>query len=312
MDLLPDARQEALAARARTLVAETSGPELWAAWATNGWFDGSAESTITDHALRFRELGRALVPGPYLATVLAARMAAAAADADVETLDDIHGGRAVVAFATAPHRNGPTRVFDRPGSTYILILGLTGAVLVDADALPAGHQVECLDPAVEVETVVAHEERVILTAATGTPYLEAAVLVAALASGIAEAALEASTEFAKVREQFGKPIGTFQAVKHRCADMAILAEAAWCQTAYAALCADARRPDAGFQAHTAKVVAADAAIRNAGANIQNHGAVGCTVENDAHLFVKRAWVLEQLGGTSREHLAALLDCPPPE
>lgn len=317
MDLLPDERQDELAAQARDLVAEAPVSDLWARWTANGWFDGGGESSLTDHALRFRELGRELVPGPYLATVLAARMVEAADD--IETRDDIQAGRVVVALAepagavaSGRYVSGRLRVFDGGSATHVLIVTPTGAALVETNSLPPGDAVQCLDPQVRIAMVDAHEVRAILWSAGPERFRDAAVLVAALASGIAEATRDASTSFAKTREQFGRPIGVFQAVKHRCADQAIRAEAAWCQTGYGALCIDAGHADSEFQARTAKVVAGDAAIRNAGANIQNHGAVGCTVENDAHLFVKRAWVLEHLGGTSREHLTALLDSPPPE
>jgi hypothetical protein len=317
VDLLPDERQGTLAADARALIAETPASELRARWNANGWFDGGGESSCTDHALRFRELGRHLVAGPYVATVLAARMAGAADD--IEIRDDIGAGRAVIALAVSAGAvsagrsvTGRLRVFDAGSANHVLVVTPSGSALVASNALPPGHGVQCLDPEVQIAVVDVHEVRATLASTGAAPFLDAAVLVAALASGIAEATRDASTGFAKVREQFGRPIGAFQAVKHRCADQAILAEAAWCQTAYAALCIDAGRADAEFQVRTAKVVATDAAIRNAGANIQNHGAVGCTVESSAHLFLKRAWVLEQLAGTSREHLTALLDCPPPE
>ncbi|MCU1457259.1 MAG: putative Acyl-CoA dehydrogenase [Actinomycetia bacterium] len=325
MDLLPDARQEALAARARSLVAEADAPVLWDRWAENGWFDGGDGSTLVDHALRFRELGRALVPGPYLATVLARRLVAAVGA--VESGVELEAAAVVAALAVpcspvsvtavdgspaGARLRGRLRVLDGTGATHVLLVTPTGAALIEADALPAGDATRCLDPQVALTALTAADVPAALWMGGGDLFTDAAVLAAACASGIAEATLRASTDFAKTREQFGKPIGAFQAVKHRCADMAIRAEAAWCQTAYAALCVDAERSDAAFQAHTAKVVAGDAAIRNASANIQNHGAVGCTVENDAHLFLKRAWVLEEVCGARREHLSALLDLPAPE
>ena len=133
------------------------------------------------------------------------------------------------------------------------------------------------------------------------------VLVAAMAAGIAEATRDDSAFYARTRSQFGRPIGMFQAIKHRCSDMAILAEAAWCQVAYAVLSLSAEHGDAVQQVSAAKVVAGAAAIENASANIQNHGALGCTTEHSAHLYLKRSWVLENLYGTTDYHQRRLLE-----
>ena len=126
-------------------------------------------------------------------------------------------------------------------------------------------------------------------------------------SGIAEAERDMGARYAIDREQFGRPIGAFQAVKHRVADTAIRAEAAWSQTAVAALRVAAGEGGAQFQASSAKVVATDAAIRNGRDTIQNHGAIGFTAEHDAHLFLKRAHVLDHVLGDTRTHLSIVLD-----
>jgi alkylation response protein AidB-like acyl-CoA dehydrogenase len=105
--------------------------------------------------------------------------------------------------------------------------------------------------------------------------------------------------YAKIREQFGQPIGGFQAIKHHCADMAARAEAAYSASVFAALSVVAGRSDATFQAASARIVAADAAIRNAATNIQVHGGIGFTAECDANLFLKRAHLLEKIGGATR-------------
>jgi alkylation response protein AidB-like acyl-CoA dehydrogenase len=97
--------------------------------------------------------------------------------------------------------------------------------------------------------------------------------------------------------QFGKPIGTFQAVKHRCADMAMRSHAATAQTMFAAFHVERRAGDAAFQAAAAVLVANKAANLNAADNVQNHGAIGFTVEHDAGLFARRAHMLEYaIGG----------------
>ena len=97
-----------------------------------------------------------------------------------------------------------------------------------------------------------------------------------------------SVEYGKVRQQFGKPIGSFQAVKHRCADMAVRAEVARSATTTRRSRCATRADDADFQVPSRRSLAANGAIQNAADNVQNHGGMGFTWECDAHLFVKRA------------------------
>src|SRR5699024_3463973 len=97
-----------------------------------------------------------------------------------------------------------------------------------------------------------------------------------------------------------------QAIKHACADMAVGADAAMAQTLFAAVCVQSGRSDARFQLLAAKSVASRAAIANAEANIHIHGGMGYTYEHDAHLYLKRAHVLNQLFGEPNAVLADLL------
>ena len=129
----------------------------------------------------------------------------------------------------------------------------------------------------------------------------ATVLAAAEAAGVADRALEMSVEYAKVREQFGRPIGTFQAIKHRCADMAVRAEVARSAVTYAAVAIEEARDDAPLAVHIAKSLATDAAIGNATDNIQNHGGIGYTWEYDAQLYLKRAKRLRPAFGDADWH-----------
>jgi alkylation response protein AidB-like acyl-CoA dehydrogenase len=115
-----------------------------------------------------------------------------------------------------------------------------------------------------------------------------------------------SVEYAKVRQQFGKPIGSFQAVKHRCADMAVRAEVARSATTYAAVAVRDAAPDADFQTAVAKVLCGDAYLKNAADNVQNHGGMGFTWECDAHLFVKRSRAFDASVGSRRSQLDALV------
>jgi alkylation response protein AidB-like acyl-CoA dehydrogenase len=155
--------------------------------------------------------------------------------------------------------------------------------------------------AIEALGVTAH----VLDADAAALRRMATVLVAAEAVGVAERTLEMSVEYAKVREQFGKPIGTFQAIKHRCADMATRAEVARAVVVFASVAVQDGEPDADFHVHSAKALAADAAIQNATDNVQNHGGMGYTWESDAHLYLKRARVLEHVCGSRMAHLDAI-------
>ncbi len=134
----------------------------------------------------------------------------------------------------------------------------------------------------------------------------AAILFGAEACGIADWAVHTAAEYAKIRHQFGRPIGQFQAVKHRCARMLTGAEQA------AAAVWDAARtepgPDREFAAAVAAVVAVDAAVDAANDCIQTLGGIGYTWEHDAHLYYRRALSLRALLGPSprwRERVATL-------
>jgi len=106
--------------------------------------------------------------------------------------------------------------------------------------------------------------------------------------GVAQRALDLSVAYAKERVQFGKPIGGFQAIKHRCADMLVDVEGMRSATYWAAWCVTERHPDASVAASTAKLWCCDAADRVLAGAMQIHGGIGFTWEHDLHLYLKRA------------------------
>jgi alkylation response protein AidB-like acyl-CoA dehydrogenase len=106
--------------------------------------------------------------------------------------------------------------------------------------------------------------------------------------GGAQKVLDMSVDYAKVREQFGRPIGSFQAIQHKCANMLIDVENARSVAYYAAWAVSNEVPDASFAAATAKAAASDSYRRVAGEGIQVHGGIGFTWEHDMHLYFKRA------------------------
>lgn len=119
---------------------------------------------------------------------------------------------------------------------------------------------------------------------------------AAALAGIAQAALDMAVDYAKLREQFGRPIGSFQAIKHHCATMAIAARGAADAASFAAVAFDSERADTPHRVESALLYAAAAAIDNAGTNIQVHGGIGFSAEAEPHLLLKRARLLSALAG----------------
>lgn len=119
---------------------------------------------------------------------------------------------------------------------------------------------------------------------------------AAALAGMAAATLDMAVAYASVRQQFGRPIGSQQAIKHHCANMAMAARCARDQVSFASVAVQEDRPDARLQIECAFVVAGNAALDNAGTNIQIHGGIGFSDEADPHLFLKRARVQLALGG----------------
>jgi alkylation response protein AidB-like acyl-CoA dehydrogenase len=138
----------------------------------------------------------------------------------------------------------------------------------------------------------------------------AAVALCAEMCGGAQKVLDLSTDYAKMRVAFGRPIGAYQAVKHRCADMLVAVENAKSITYYAAWAADQDAPDAALAASMAKAFVSDAYRKVAGDGIQVHGGIGFTWEHDMHLYFKRAKGSEVAFGDAtlhRERVAQLLE-----
>jgi alkylation response protein AidB-like acyl-CoA dehydrogenase len=129
----------------------------------------------------------------------------------------------------------------------------------------------------------------------------AACALAAEELGAAEACMDSAVAYAKVREQFGQPIGSFQAVKHRCADMLVWVESARSAAHYAAWAAGQAGVELQAIASMAQVYCSEALFFCAGESIQVHGGIGFTWEHDAHLFFKRAQSAKALFGTPAFH-----------
>ncbi|PYN04869.1 MAG: hypothetical protein DME02_20980 [Candidatus Rokuibacteriota bacterium] len=131
--------------------------------------------------------------------------------------------------------------------------------------------------------------------------LHGAVGVAAEMLGASRRCLDMAVEYAKVREQFGQPIGSFQAIRHKCAEMLLEVENSHAATYYAAWALDSGAEDGELAASVAKSYVNDASRKVCGEAIQVHGGIGFTWEFDLHLYFKRAKALEPLYGDAEHH-----------
>ncbi|MCX5341701.1 acyl-CoA dehydrogenase family protein [Streptomyces atratus] len=252
---------------------------LWRELGEAGFFalrlpetEGGVGLGLPESVLLFEEAGRSLLPGPLIATHLAAGAVKGAAE-----------GETVIAVLDAGQPVG--HLGDADG---LLVLGpgearaVTGGALRDVvrEAVP----VRSLDPFTSLWRVTGPVGPGELLAGGARLRDEGALLAAAEQLGSAARTTEMAVQHAGEREQFGSPIGSFQAVKHLCAGMLVRAELARSAVYAAAVTAD-RAEIAG-----AKLLADDAAVRNARDCLQVHGGMGFTWEADVHLHLKRAWL----------------------
>jgi alkylation response protein AidB-like acyl-CoA dehydrogenase len=293
--------------------------DRWKEMASLGWFamslpieQGGSGYGIGEEVLLFRELGRHLVSPVALGIALAARAALLAGKPQL--LKDLLQAtvRATVGIplpgtVVGPESFGSFYELDGQGCEYVVVWSFEGLAVHSVDELTFVAGCLPFDEATPQREVRTAKPQPFIWVPFSTRLTERAeTFVSAYLSGVAEAARDASVAYAKFRKQFGKPIGAFQAVKHKCADMALRAEAAWWQTVLAALSLEKCEPDAALQISAAKIVALDAALKNAAANIQVHGGIGYTFANEAHRFLKRAHVFEYVGASSRASQTQLL------
>jgi alkylation response protein AidB-like acyl-CoA dehydrogenase len=294
-------------ARIRDLGADQGAAAIddgtWHRCAELGWLGlglseeaGGVGLGLPEEVMLFRELGRFLAPGPFLSSVLGARVAFRAGQADLA--ESINSGETRVGMQVGD------LAIDARSDDLILALDEFGGRLY---RVGESQPVAGVDPGIRFAR--AQTAGMVAEYMDQTLLARARVLVAAELLGIIEAVRDMSASYAQTRIQFGKPIGTFQAVKHRCADMAIAAYACAAELFQAALLVEAETADAGFHAASAYVLASNGARRSTADNIQNHGGIGFTWEQDSHLFLKRALVFENLFGPQR---AAYRDILAPE
>jgi alkylation response protein AidB-like acyl-CoA dehydrogenase len=271
---------------------------LWRELDETGVFSLSTDLGLglADAALVFEELGRAGVPGPLVATLLARELDTGSLDGPVTFLD---------ATASPP-------LFVTHLDVAQSLLVLTGddvavAAAPPLDATPVPVPVDPLSPVHELRDVPT-ADTVGDAAVAARLRRDGAVLTAALQVGIASRLTDLAVGYAKEREQFGRTIGSFQAVKHICADMFVRAELARVAVHAAAVTVD--DPDSGDVARAvagAKLLADEAATANGRSAVQVHGGMGFTWEVPVHFFLKRAWVHATEWGTADDHAEDLAE-----
>jgi alkylation response protein AidB-like acyl-CoA dehydrogenase len=159
---------------------------------------------------------------------------------------------------------------------------------------------------VKFDNVAVPAENLLGSADAAWPVVKAVLQTAAVAAsaemlGCSRKAMEMSVEYAKMREQFGQPIGAFQAIKHKCAEMFLEVENSHSAVYYAAWAQDAASDDAELSASAAKAYVGEAARKVCGEAIQVHGGIGFTWEIDLHLYFKRAKHYELMYGDANHH-----------
>jgi alkylation response protein AidB-like acyl-CoA dehydrogenase len=286
--------------------AGTRDEELWSEICELGWpgiaiaeeHGGQGLGTV-ELAILCEELGYACAAVPFLSNAIAGILISGnGTDEQLSKwLPGVAAGEARGAAAFGPEQPAP--VVDHDGAAII--------------ALPSGEQGVLAEPGeVELEELdlIDATRRYARASATGGEPLDGEVLetvcrgfvaIAAELVGVAQRALDMAVDYAKEREQFGRPIGAYQAVSHRCADMLWDVEEARSLTLYAAWCADAEPESLPYAAHMAKARASDAGWSVTSSALQVLGGIGFTWEHDLQFLLKRARVDGELLGSARAH-----------
>lgn len=267
-------------------------PELWSKLGDMGVLGllvpesaGGMGSDVVDAVLLFQELGRAAVPGPVLEHMAVAAPALAASHpgvvdgsvvATVHVDDSPYVAHAAVADLIVS-RDGV-----RSGFTATDAHGIDGARRIAS--VDGGSVAPLTDPS---STTAAFDVMALATAA----YL----------IGLGERMIDIAADYARQREQFGKPIGSFQAVKHLMSDALLKVEFAKAPTYRAAWSLANGEPAASRDVSMAKALASEAAYRSSRSSMQVHGGIGYTWEADLQLYMKKAWALSRVYGDATWH-----------
>jgi alkylation response protein AidB-like acyl-CoA dehydrogenase len=311
------------AARAQLDVTDPGLPAFWKDVVNLGWLGlpiaeviGGQGFGLPELAIVVEQLGRVAAPGPFAATALALALVqeCGTPQDQARLLPELlgHGTPAAVGLP------GDLRLLAGTVSGSALVPGGLGAEVL---VLPVGDDLVVLRPGNDVTvapttgidltrrpvrvTCSGVAPEAVLRGGARAALILGRTLAAAEAAGGARACTEAAVAYAKERVQFGSPIGSFQAVKHMCANMLVAAELATAAAWDAARAVASGSPEAEFAAAVAADVALDAFVRCAELSIQVHGGIGFTWEHDAHLYLRRALALRAAGGGAAADVARL-------
>ena len=309
-DVLADLASPA-AVRSHTTTGAPFDRVLWRAMVDQGWLgveldeaSGGLGLGSVEVAVLAEELGRHAAPAPFVPTVLALDVFARAGER--EWVERLAGGDAIACVAwdaAAPVPYAPSA-----DVAVVLTDDAVYAVELGVDARPAR------EPAMDLTRELgwlpfdpASARRIGDTDDATRLRDRGATFTSADLLGSASHALELAVEYAKDRVQFGRPIGSFQAVKHRCADMLVDVEGMRSTVYWAAWCIGAGDGDASVAASTAKIWCGDASKRVMASALQVHGGIGFTWEHDLHFFMKRAQLDQLAFGDASAHRARLAE-----
>lgn len=280
---------------------------LWAAMADQGWLGIEVAETrggvglgAVEVAVLCEELGRHGAPAPFVPTVLAID-AFGAASAD-DWVDRLVCGDALACVAWDPAAPVPYA----PSADIAVVIADDGVYAMELGEHP--RRQPAMDLTRELgwlEFDAAHARRLGGADARARLLDRGATFTAADLLGSSSRALDLAVDYAKDRVQFGRPIGSFQAVKHRCADMLVDVEGMRSTVYWAAWCIGAGDAEASIAASTAKTWCSDASKRVMGSALQVHGGIGFTWEHDLHFFMKRAQLDQLAFGDASFHRARL-------
>ena len=254
---------------------------------------------IVELVILMEELGYSLAPAPFFSNA-AAGLALQHCGTDEQRerwLPGIASGEAPGTVGIV--RDGRAELVPDADSASVIVL-IDGATATVKEAEPGATPRSAIDSTRRFASVpVEGGEPLAGDASVAVDRIETAL--AAELVGVGQRAMEMAVSYAREREQFGRPIGAYQAISHRCAEMLLEVEGARSVTYYAGWAADNEPSELPLAASMAKAYAADAGWRVTASALQVHGGIGFTWEHDLHFFLKRARTDGYLFATAREH-----------
>jgi alkylation response protein AidB-like acyl-CoA dehydrogenase len=281
---------------------------------------------ILELAVVLAEFGYGAVPGPFVPSAIASALISAH-DAQAKVLAELASGAAIAAYALdsglTATRQGDALVIR--GEVRAVPAAAQASVLVLPVAIDSGDEwvvlraeqleilpVKSIDPLrpiahVRANAIEVGDDAVLSSLSMTTAHALMSTLLSAEAVGVARWATDTASHYAKIREQFGRPIGQFQAIKHKCAEMVADTERATAAVWDAARAIDEASPDVEFAAAVAATLAPTAAQRCTQDCIQVHGGIGFTWEHDTNVYYRRALMLAACFGRNSEYPQKVVD-----